>query len=201
MKLGSLWHFEPVRSNGSCEMKERSKDMALVSLFTALLAIGAFLRIQVFMIPFSFQPFFVLLTGLLLGARRAGSTVGLYLLLGLLGLPIFAGGGGMGYVLQPSFGYLLGFFFAACLVGHLAGPGKNRSFKARLAANLLGIFVIYLLGVTQLYLIKNFLVHEPLALGKALVYGVLIFLPSDLCHIFLTASLAGRLKEALDIPA
>ena len=78
--------------------------MALCSLFTALIAIGAFLQIP---LPnfdyFTLQFFFVLMAGMLLGARLGALSAALYVLIGLLGIPVFAAGGGISYVLRPSF--------------------------------------------------------------------------------------------------
>ena len=92
--------------------------MALCSLFTALIAIGAFLQIP---LPnfdyFTLQFFFVLMAGMLLGARLGALSAALYVLIGLLGIPVFAAGGGISYVLRPSFGFLLGFIVTAFCSG------------------------------------------------------------------------------------
>ena len=89
------------------------RDLTLGGLFTALIGVGAFLKITIPVQPvpmhFTLQFFFVLLCGLWLGPQKGAMAVGGYVLLGLFGVPVFAGGGGLGYVLRPSFGYLLGF--------------------------------------------------------------------------------------------
>ena len=82
--------------------------MVLCGMFAALVAIGAFIQIPVpYMDYFTLQFFFVLLAGLILGADKGAISVGCYVLLGLVGVPIFAAGGGIGYIFRPSFGYLL----------------------------------------------------------------------------------------------
>ena len=84
--------------------------MVLCGMFAALVAIGAFIQIPVpYMDYFTLQFFFVLLAGLILGADKGAISVGCYVLLGLVGVPIFAAGGGIGYIFRPSFGYLVGF--------------------------------------------------------------------------------------------
>ena len=97
--------------------REHSKDVALCGLFAALVAVGAFIKV---VIPtgadtmnFTLQWFFVMLAAFLLGSRRAFTSVGVYLLIGLAGVPIFARGGGPAYLLRPTFGFLLGFLLAA----------------------------------------------------------------------------------------
>ena len=89
------------------------KDLTLGGLFTALIAVGAFLKITIPVQPvpmhFTLQFFFVLLAALLLGSKRAFASVITYLVIGLCGLPIFATGGGPAYLLKPTFGFLIGF--------------------------------------------------------------------------------------------
>ena len=101
--------------------------MALCSLFTALIAIGAFLQIP---LPnfdyFTLQFFFVLMAGMLLGARLGALSAALYVLIGLLGIPVFAAGGGISYVLRPSFGFLLGFIVTAFCSGWIMQQGQRK---------------------------------------------------------------------------
>jgi len=87
--------------------KLSTKDIAQIALFAALTAVGAFIRVPLPIVPFTLQTFFVALSGALLGARRGMLAQLLYVAIGLLGVPIFTKGGGIGYVFQPSFGYLV----------------------------------------------------------------------------------------------
>ncbi|MDY4173184.1 MAG: biotin transporter BioY, partial [Evtepia sp.] len=95
----------------------KTRDLIQCSLFTALIAVGAFLRIPIPVLPFTLQFLFTTLAGLLLGPRQGTISVAAYLLLGLAGLPIFTEGGGFWYVLKPSFGYLIGFCVGTYLTG------------------------------------------------------------------------------------
>ena len=110
-----------MREKAVSRSREHSKDVALCGLFAALVAVGAFIKV---VIPtgadtmnFTLQWFFVMLAAFLLGSRRAFTSVGVYLLIGLAGVPIFARGGGPAYLLRPTFGFLLGFLLAAWVMG------------------------------------------------------------------------------------
>lgn len=87
----------------------KTKTLIYCSLFTALIAAGAFIKIPVPVVPFTLQYLFTMLAGLLLGSKRGTISVVAYMLLGLAGLPIFSEGGGLWYVFKPSFGYIIGF--------------------------------------------------------------------------------------------
>ena len=93
---------------GKIGRKITTKDMIMCALFTALIAVGAFIKVPVPVVPFTLQFLFTMLAGLIMGGRLGAISVGLYAVLGLVGLPIFAEGGGIWYVLKPSFGYIIG---------------------------------------------------------------------------------------------
>ena len=125
--------------------------MVLCGMFAALVAIGAFIQIPVpYMDYFTLQFFFVLLAGLILGADKGAISVGCYVLLGLVGVPIFAAGGGIGYIFRPSFGYLVGFIVSAYVTGKVCEKLKA-SYKNYLLACLAGFVVTYAIGICLLY--------------------------------------------------
>ena len=95
------------------------KEMTLCALFTVLTAVGAFLKIPVPVVPFTLQFLFTMMAGLLLGGKLGACSVGLYALLGLMGLPVFAEGGGFWYILKPSFGYIIGFIIGSYATGRI----------------------------------------------------------------------------------
>ena len=84
-------------------------SLALCALFAAMIAVGALIRIPIPLVPFTLQFLFTTLAGLLLGAKQGTVAVAIYIVIGLAGLPVFSQGGGLGYVLQPTFGYIIGF--------------------------------------------------------------------------------------------
>jgi biotin transport system substrate-specific component len=109
-------------------MKISIKDMALISLFTGLTAIGAFISLPIGPVPITMQTLFVLLGGIILGPKLGALSQIIYIILGLVGVPIFAGfSGGLQTILKPSFGFLLGFIFAAYVVGKILED--NSQFK------------------------------------------------------------------------
>lgn len=131
-------------------------------------------------VPVSGQTFAVLLSGLVLGARRAFLAQMLYLAEGAMGLPFFSGGAaGFVHLLGPTGGYLIGFPFAAALTGSLAERGWDRRFVTMLAAMLLGSTVIFALGLAQL--------SRFVPAGQLLNAGLLPFLPGDLIKSTLAA--------------
>lgn len=83
------------------------KQITYIALFSSLIAIGAFIKIPVGNVPFTLQPLFVMLSALVLDKKSAIYSVLIYIIIGLIGIPIFARGGGIGYIFQPTFGYLL----------------------------------------------------------------------------------------------
>ena len=100
--------------------REKTRTMVLCAMFVVLIAAGAWIKIPVPVVPFTLQYLFTMLAGILLGGRRGALAVCVYLALGLAGLPIFAQGGGLSYLLQPSFGYLIGFAAGAFVTGTMA---------------------------------------------------------------------------------
>ena len=98
----------------------KTKGVIYCGLFTALIAVGAFIKIPIPVVPFTLQYLFTMLAGLLLGSRLGTVSVLSYMLLGLAGLPIFSEGGGLWYVFKPSFGYIIGFAVGTFVTGWIA---------------------------------------------------------------------------------
>lgn len=145
----------------------KTKQLVFCSLFTALIAVGAFIKIPVPVVPFTLQYLFTMLAGLILGPRLGTISVTAYMLLGLAGLPIFTEGGGLWYVLKPSFGYIIGFCIGTYVTGTLAAKLKKRTFARYLAANLAGLAVVYAAGMIYYYVICNYVPEHPHRGGPA----------------------------------
>ena len=105
----------------------KTRDLIYCALFAALTAIGAFLHFQLFRATITLQFFFTAMAGLLLGAKLGALSQLLYVVLGLVGVPIFAAGGGFGYVFNPTFGFLLGLIPTAWVIGKIAEKGPLRA--------------------------------------------------------------------------
>lgn len=172
---------------------EKTKNMILCAMFVALIAAGAFIKIPVPVVPFTLQYLFTMLAGLLLGAKRGFISVCIYILLGLVGLPIFSQGGGIGYVFQPSFGYIIGFAVGAFVTGKIANKSSKPSYKRLLAANFIGLGFVYLLGMVYYYLISNFYLGTPIGLWPLFLYCFILAVPGDILLCIVGAILGNRL--------
>ena len=158
-----------------------TRELVLCGLFIALITAGTFIRIPVGTDVYTLQFLFTLLAGLVLGARLGAIAVGTYVLLGLLGVPVFASGGGPAYLLQPTFGYLLAFILQAWLCGYYIRHSSAVSYGHMLAANLLGMVLVYVIGISWFYLISNYVIAAPIPLWTAIFYcGVLQVIPDFL---------------------
>jgi len=171
----------------------RTRELILCGLFTALTAVGAFIKIPVPVCPFTLQLLFTTLAGLLLGARLGLVAVSVYLVLGLLGVPVFTQGGGPGYILQPTFGYLIGFALGAWLTGRIARSVPNPSLKRILAANFAGLAVVYALGMLYVYIINNFYLGTALGIWPLFLYCFVLAVPGDICLCLVAGLMAKRL--------
>ena len=175
-----------------------TRGMVLCAMFTALIAIGAFLRIQlpISPVPYTLQFLFVNLAGILLGRRRGLIAVGLYIILGLAGVPIFSTGGGFEYIFRPTFGYILGFALGAWLAGSISERGTN-SMKTYLIAGFATFIAVFALGLIYCYFISNFYLATPIGVKKLLVTGFLYFVPVDVFFVIVSALLAKRLRPII----
>lgn len=176
--------------------KLSTKNLVLCGMFTALVAIGAFIQVPVpYMDYFTLQFFFVLLAGLVLGGSKGAMSVGGYVLLGLIGLPVFAAGGGIGYVFRPSFGYLLGFVVAAFVTGTLSQKMKN-SYKNYFLSCLAGFVVTYAIGIVYKYMILNFYADTPATWAVIFLSCFPLDMPGDFILCILASGVGLRLKKA-----
>ena len=172
------------------------REMILCAMFVALVAAGAFIRIPVGTDVYTLQFLFTLLAGLLLGARLGATAVATYVLLGLVGVPVFASGGGPGYVLQPTFGYLIGFILQAWYCGAAARRLSARNFKRLLAINGVGMAIVYVIGISYFYFVSNYVIDAPIAVWPVIFYcGILQIVPDFLLCVA-AAGLAVRLEHA-----
>ena len=172
------------------------RELVLCALFIALITVGTFVRIPVGTDVYTLQFLFTLLAGLLLGARLGAVAVAAYILLGLVGVPVFASGGGPAYVLQPTFGYLLGFVLQAWFCGRYARRVSHVSFKTLLLVNVGGMAIVYLIGISWFYIFSNYVIDAPIALWAAIFYCGILQAPPVFLLCVAAAGLAVRLKAA-----
>lgn len=163
---------------------QKSRTIAYSAAFIGLLSLGAWVSIPFFPVPLTLQTLFVLLAGAVM-KRYAVIPISLYVLLGALGLPLFhTGVAGLGILLGPTGGYLIGFIFAALVVG-LAY--EYETVIIRITGLLAGTVIIYICGITWL------MYSLTLGIIPAIISGVLPFIPGDAIKIYATFMIAKRL--------
>lgn len=176
----------------------KTTNLILCSLFTALIAVGAFIKIPVPVVPFTLQFLFTTLAGLLLGSRKGAISVVAYMILGLAGLPIFSEGGGFWYVIKPSFGYIIGFCIGTYVTGLIAERMKEKTVPRYMLANFIGLLIVYAVGMIYYYIICNYVIDTPIALGPLFLYCFVLAVPGDICLCILAAALVKRVKPILN---
>lgn len=159
-------------------------------------AVGAFIKIPIPYVPFTMQFFFSSLSGLVLGARNGALSQLLYLLIGLIGIPVFSNGGGPQYIFQPTFGYLLGLILAAYTIGKLTYNKVNDS-KVIFLANILALGIIYMLGGIYFYIINRFYLKIDISIIEVIKYGVLINFPGDMVKVVVITITGKKLSKVL----
>ena len=179
--------------------KLNTRQIVFCGLFTALAAVGAFIKIPLPPIPFTMQTLFVVLSGLLLGSRLGALSIAVYVALGLIGVPVFTQGGGLGYLLKPTFGYLIGFILDSWIAGRVAESVPNPSFKRMLAGAFAGLAVVYLCGMVYVYILCNYVINKPMGFKTLIIYCFLIFVPSDSVWNVIASLIAKRLRGTLNL--
>jgi len=166
--------------------------IVFASLLAALMAAGAYLAIPIGPVPIVMQNMFVFLAGLLLGSRWGLASVGVYLLTGACGLPVFAGGlGGIGRIVGPTGGYLIGYLPAVFIVGYISGKSTARIGRDVLAM-ICGTVVLYACGVTWLKTLTG------MTWSKTLTVGMYPFLVGDALKIAAAAVIARALRPIIE---
>ena len=170
------------------------RRMVYAALFGALTAIGAFMIIPLQPVPITLQTLFTGLAGALLGGYAGALSQVVYVLLGLIGLPVFAGGrAGLGVLLGPTGGYLIGFIAGAYVIGKMV-EARREAGLAWIALSLFaGDLVIYALGTLQLALVAH------LSPAKAILLGVAPFLIGEALKLAATALIAVKLRKSFSL--
>lgn len=175
----------------------KTKSLIYCGLFTALITVGAFIKVPVPVVPFTLQYLFTMLAGLLLGSKRGTISVIAYMILGLAGLPIFTEGGGLWYVFKPSFGYIIGFCLGTYVTGRIAEYLKKKTVFRYLLANLAGLMVVYACGMIYYYVICNYVINTPIGIWPLILYCFLLAVPGDIALSILGAVVAKRIRPVV----
>ncbi len=170
------------------------RDMILASLFAALTGLGAFIVIPVYPVPFTLQTLFTYLSAFLLGRKAGTLSQIIYILLGVIGLPIFsAGKAGPGVVSGPTGGYLWGFIISAYTMGILVEKKNIYKINGFIVVGVIGLLVINFCGALQLYVVTQ------LSLKAVLLTGIIPFIIGDFIKIVAASLIAHKLKSTLTL--
>lgn len=174
----------------------KSRELVFAGLFAALITLGTFIRIPIGADFYTLQFLFTLLAGLVLGEKLGAFAVAIYVLMGLVGLPVFASGGGIAYLFKPTFGYLAGFIVQAWFCGKFSRTLSNVNFKNILGINLIGMLIVYAIGMSWMYVVSNYVIDAPLTLWVLFIDSFVLQVLPDGFLFLLAAILALRLKKA-----
>lgn len=171
---------------------EKLRLIVLSSLMAALTAVGAYLHVPIGPVPIVLSTLFVLLSGLLLGSRWGLASMGLYLLVGAIGIPVFSGGrGGLAHFFGPTGGYLFGFLLSAWITGFVSE--RSRGFLiVEILAVLAGSLAIYGFGVPWLKMVTQ------MSWPKAFIAGMIPFILGDVVKAAMALVLARAIRPMLN---
>ena len=183
-------------------MKLKTRDIILAALFTAMTVVGAKINLLLPEIPFTFQPIMVMLSGSLIGSKAALLSQVTYLIMGLIGIPVFAKPiAGPAYIVQPSFGYILGFIAASYVIGKIIEKSRKKNIPVFILSNMAGLAVIYSIGVLYIFALMNLFLGKSISLIKAIMIGFVPFILKDIALGIVVALLSytiyNRMKSQI----
>ncbi len=171
------------------------KDLCVISLFLALLIVASKLVIPIGPIPMTLQTLVVLMIGLVLGIKKGLVVFLTFILMGLIGIPVFSSGGGPAYALQPSFGFILGFL----LTPLITGIRIHRHYKiVSYIQAILGLLVLDIVGLIYMYFIFEFYLQKDTNIIYILEIGFTPFILKDMASALVAAFMVNRLRPVLN---
>lgn len=161
--------------------KTGAKKLALIGLFVALLVISSVVaKIPMFPVPMTLQTAVILTSALLIGGAETFIVVAVYVFMGLIGIPVFAGNAsGITYVLNPTFGFIIGFAFGGLFTGLIAGKQKKPSYLRLIIAVGVGTVTFYVFGIVYYIGLCLFYTGNAIHFGNILWTFWILFIPSD----------------------
>ncbi len=164
-------------------------NIVLALFGTLLLTISSKVQVPFWPVPMTMQTFVIFLIGMTYGVRLSFATVALYLFQGAAGLPVFASGGGLAYLMGPTAGYLYGMLFASVAISYLANLGFSKTYFKAILSLAIGSIIIFLFGIIYLGSIIGY--------QKAIAAGLLPFIPSEIFKIALAVSLIPTIQKII----
>ena len=179
------WIETLVLKNSDKERFSQLTNFVTIVTCSLLLILSAKIKVDLYPVPMTLQPLAVLMIAMLCGRNISVAAVSLYLFQGMVGIPVFAYGGGLPYLLGPTGGFLFGFLFASMIIGELADRGWGKMYSKSVFTMLIGLIVIYTCGVFQLSILKGF--------DFAVINGLKPFIIGDLYKLILAALLLPQI--------
>jgi biotin transport system substrate-specific component len=179
----------------------KTKNMVVCALFAALMAVGA--NVSPFLtiggVPVTLQLMFAILAGGILGSRLGAISMVTYMLIGLIGAPVFAQfKGGPAQLLSPTFGFILSFIAVAYVTGKLVGDRLHTSKKSYISAAVLSLLLNYVIGTNIMYAALRYWAETPDGFSYFVAWGWMgAYLPLDIVVVIVSFSLIPKLKTAL----
>lgn len=174
--------------------KLNTRNLILIALFAALTAVGAFIRVPMWPVPFTLQTFFVALSGLILGVRGGVWSQFVYIVTGLVGLPVFTNGGGLVSLAKPTFGFIVGFVVCAAICGLKKGETRFWPLLGIISA---GYVALYAIGIPWLWASMSWVIGKPMSFFNVCKIGFFVFLPTDALKTLLLAITAAKLNKRI----
>jgi len=175
-----------------------TRKTLLIALFTGLIIVGTFIKVPLPPVPISLQTFFVILAALIGGLQIGMFSIVIYLLLGIIGLPVFTSGGGIAALIGPTGGFLIGMLFAVVVAGIFsdrvkAADNRKKHIIFCLIGGIIATIVIYAIGVPWL---KSSL---DMSWTQALAAGMYPFLIGDIIKLIVALIITYNFKERFDL--
>jgi len=184
------WIETLVLKNSAKENFSQLTNFVTVVICSLLLILSAKIKVDLYPVPMTLQPLAVLMIAMLCGRNISVASVSLYLFQGMVGIPVFAYGGGLPYLLGPTGGFLFGFLFASIIIGELADRGWGKQNLKCVVAMLAGLIIIYTCGVIQLSILKGF--------DFAIINGLKPFILGDFYKLMLAALLLPQIWKLVN---
>lgn len=178
-----------------------TKRIIRISFFTLLAIIGGFIKIPVGTVAFTLQTVFVVLAGFVLGARDGMFAPLAYMIIGLIGIPVFTQGGGFSYIFMPSFGYIIGFVIGAFTAGFVMSRFSTVNTLKIWVAGIIALLPVYIIGMAYQVMILVFVNGLTVSAALITLISILIYWAIDIVMIFIISIVYPRLMSMMKITA
>ncbi|MCD8205345.1 MAG: biotin transporter BioY [Clostridia bacterium] len=173
-------------------IKFAAVDIAECAIFVSLMVVGTYVAIPFWPVPLTFQTVICIFSGLTLGWKKSAVSMAVYMVMGLIGIPVFSGGGaGFAYVLKPTFGYIIGFIAAAAVAGLIRGKNAGAPLKRYLVAAVAAFLVNYAVGIPYFSLMWK--IDGNADLGAYILSYNVLYMPKDFALAIVAAMLAWKI--------